>query len=115
MATPMVAAVGALARHLNPGLRPGEAAAILEQSARRPRGAWTADLGWGILDGAAAVRAAAALDRTPPSSHVLPTAARRRARTVRLRWTGRDLATPLAPLSGMARYELWRRAGTRPW
>jgi subtilisin family serine protease len=57
MAAPMVAAVGALIRHLNPDLSAGEIVTLIKQTARRPAGSgWTPDLGWGILDGGAATR-----------------------------------------------------------
>jgi subtilisin family serine protease len=108
MATPMVAATGALMRHLNPDLRPADIVRLIKQTARRPAGAWTEDLGWGILDAGAALVAAAAADRRPPVSRVARLPARTHRRTVTVRWSVTDPAPPGIRSSGISRYELWR-------
>jgi hypothetical protein len=119
MATPMVAATGALMRHLNPDLDVAEIVRMIKETARRPPStAWTADLGWGILDAGAAVRAARRIDHVPPASRAR--AARRvhagSARiAVRVRVRGRDPAPGALVASGVRRYELWvARAGHPP-
>lgn len=53
-ATPQVAGAAALVWAANPQLRAGEVASILEQSASG-HGSWNAELGYGVLDVAAAV------------------------------------------------------------
>jgi subtilisin family serine protease len=114
MASPMVAAVAALMRRLNPALHASEIVRMLKETARRPAGAgWSPDLGWGILDGGAALAAARALDRTPPQSR-LRAPATVRGRSFTLKWTGEDPAPPGLLASGIARYEVWRSANGRP-
>jgi serine protease len=108
MATPMVAATGALIRHLNPDLTADTIIELMKQTARRPSGAWTPDLGWGILDAGAALTRAAAMDRRAPTSRVRPLPARTAVRTVEVRWSGADPAPAGVRSSGIARYELWR-------
>jgi len=71
MATPIVAGAAALVRDLNPDLGPADVIRTLKRSAQRRRGSgWSNDLGWGIVDAAAAVRLAATLDRRPPASQL---------------------------------------------
>ena len=70
MATPQVAGTAALIHHLNPGLGAKGTIKVLKETARRPAGAWTPELGWGILDAGAALRAARDIDATPPLSSV---------------------------------------------
>jgi subtilisin family serine protease len=71
MATPIVAGAAALVRDLNPDLGPADVIRTLKRSAQRPAGSgWSEDLGWGIVDAAAAVRLAARLDRRPPASQL---------------------------------------------
>jgi serine protease len=109
MSTPMVAATGALMRHLNPDLSVTEIVRTLKQTARRPPGTgWTPELGWGILDAGAAIARAASLDRRAPTSRVSRLAARTRQRTVTVRWTGTDTSPAGVRVSGISRYELWR-------
>jgi hypothetical protein len=108
MATAIVGGVAALVRDLNPDLRATEVVRLLKETARRPPGAgWSPELGWGIVDGAAAVRRAAQLDRRAPSSR-LRAPARVRRRSVTLRWRGADTAPPAVAVAGIARYEVWR-------
>lgn len=108
MATPMVSATGALIRHLNPDLTAADIVRLVKETARRPAGVWTADLGWGILDAGAALTRAAAIDRRAPTSRVKPLPARTRERTITVRWSGADKAPPGVRASGVARFELWR-------
>jgi subtilisin family serine protease len=115
MATPVVAAVAALVRRLNPGLGSLEVVRLLKDTARRPGGAWTADLGWGIVDAGSALRRATRLDSTAPSSRLRAGARRTRRATVLLRWRGRDAGPPRVRVSGVARYEVWRRLGRARW
>jgi serine protease len=109
MATPMVAATGALMRHLNPDLGAAEIVRLIKQTARRPAGTgWTGDLGWGILDAGAALAKAAATDRRAPTSRVARRAAGTHRRTITVRWTGADTAPAGVRASGVSRFELWR-------
>jgi hypothetical protein len=105
----MVAATGALIRHLNPDLTSDAIVLVIKQTARRPPGtAWTPDLGWGILDAGAAMTRAASLDRRAPKSRVRPLPARTSSRTIMVRWLGSDPAPAGVRSSGVSRYELWR-------
>jgi subtilisin family serine protease len=108
MATPMVAATGALIRHLNPDLTAAEIVRLIKETARRPAGGWTADLGWGILDAGAALTRAAGIDRRAPASRVKPLPAFTRKPTITVRWSAADKAAAGVRASGLARFELWR-------
>ena len=108
MATPMVAATAGLIRHLNPDLTVDSIVQVIKQTARRPAGGWTPDLGWGILNAGAALTRAAAMDRRAPASRVRALPARTRQRTIELRWGGSDPAPAGVRSSGISRYELWR-------
>jgi serine protease len=108
MATPMVTAIGALMRNLNPWLRASEAIRILKATARRPAGTgWTQDLGWGILDGGAAMDAARHVDHNPPVSR-LSAPTRTTSLRVRLTWTASDPAAAGLIASGLDHVEVWR-------
>jgi serine protease len=108
MATPMVTAVGALMRNLNPWLRASEAIRILKATARRPAGTgWTQDLGWGILDGGAAMDAARQVDHNPPVSR-LSAPTRTTSLRIRLTWTASDPAPAGLIASGLDHVEVWR-------
>ncbi len=88
---------------------------LLKQTAARPAGtSWTPELGWGVLDAGAAVRAARRLDRTPPTSHLTITPAGVGGRSRLLRWTGRDAAGAGLTASGVARWEIWRATAGAP-
>ena len=114
MATGIVSGVAALVRSLNPDLSPAEVVRLLKATARRRRPGWSAELGWGIVDAAAAVEGARRLDRRAPASR-LRGPRTTRSGLVRLRWSGRDEAPPGVRASGIAAYELWRKApGHRP-
>ena len=77
--------------------------------ARRPAGAgWTQDLGWGILDGGAALDAARHIDHHPPQAQLAALPRRTRQGTLTLRWTGSDPAPPGVIAPGIERYEVWR-------
>ena len=109
MATPMVAATGALIRHLNPDLGVAEIVRLIKETARRPAGSgWNADLGWGILDAGAALARAAATDRRAPASRVAKLAARTGKPRITVRWKGADTSPAGVRASGISRYELWR-------
>jgi subtilisin family serine protease len=108
MATPMVAATGALVRHLNPDLTAAEIVRLIKETARRPAGGWTGDLGWGILDAGAALTKAKAIDRRAPASRVKRLPRRTTKATITVRWSGGDKAPAGVRASGIARYELWR-------
>ena len=115
MSTPMVAATGALMRHLNPALGVGEIVRDIKDSARRPAGAaWNPDVGWGILDAGAALARARDTDRTAPASKArMPR--RPRSRTIVLRWKGSDVGPRGVVRSGVRRYELWRSRSGGPY
>jgi subtilisin family serine protease len=109
MAVPMVAAVAALVHHVNPALTAADVIGIVEQTASRPAGSsWTSDLGWGIVNGGAAVLAAKSTDRTPPSSRLVAPKSVRGRHSFLLRWTGHDPAPVGVTASGISRYEIWR-------
>ena len=65
-AAPQVAGAAALVWAANPGLRAGEVASILEQTASG-QGAWSPELGYGVLDVAAAIARAQSQPATAPS------------------------------------------------
>jgi serine protease len=106
MAAPQVAAVAALMRNVNPDLAAGDVIKLIKQTARRPGGGWTSELGWGILDGGAAVVAARSTDRRAPTSR-LSAPRRSTKRTILLRWTGRDSAPPGVTASGIRYFDIY--------
>ncbi len=109
MAAPIVAAVAALARTLNPDAHAADVIRALKQTATRPAGSgWSPELGWGIVNAAAALSAIATLDRRAPTSKLRGPARVRRPRTSKLRWTGRDAARPKLRASGIAYYDVFR-------
>ena len=112
MATGIVSGVAALVRTLNPDLSSAEVVRLLKSTARRPDAGWSPELGWGIVDAAAALATARTLDRRAPTSR-LRGPRRTRRRSVRLRWSGRDEAPAGVAASGVAAYELWRAVGRR--
>jgi subtilisin family serine protease len=115
MATPMVAATGALARRLNPDLTAGDIVRLIKETARRPAGVWTGELGWGILDAGAALTRAASIDRRAPASRVARLPARTAQSTITVRWTAADKAPAGVRASGIARFELWRATDGGPF
>ena len=113
MSAPQVAAVAALMRDLNPRLSALDVVRILKATARRPPGgSWGPELGWGILDGGAAVAAAQRADLTPPISQV--TMSERRGRRTLVRWHGEDPAVADLLPSGIVRYQLYRAIDDGP-
>ena len=115
MAVPLVAGAAALVRTANPDLPVADVVALLKQTAARPAGTgWTPDLGWGVLDAGAAVRAAQGLDRTPPSSRLTVTPPGVAGRSRLLRWTGVDTAPAGLSPSGIASWEIWRAVAGGP-
>ncbi len=114
MSAPMVTAVAALMRHVNPQLGGADVIRLMKMTARRPAGTgWGPELGWGILDAGAALQAARRVDRTAPVSQ-LRAPALVHGRSFTLRWTGTDPSPPGLEPSGIARYEVWRVANGRP-
>jgi len=91
-ASPQVAGAAALVWAANPQLRADEVASILEQTASG-QGSWTAELGYGVLD------VAAAIARAQDPAHVPP-----------LRLSGRRAGTRVAlawpPLPGAASFRV---------
>jgi subtilisin family serine protease len=109
MAAPIVAGIASLARALNPDAHAADVIRALKETASRPAGAgWTPDLGWGIVNAAAALRAVAAIDRRAPVSKLRGPARVRKPRTSTLRWTGRDPALAKLRPSGIAYYDVYR-------
>lgn len=116
VSAPIVAATAALVRRLNPDLGVAEILRTIKTTARRPggeAGPWGPELGWGILDAAAALARAATLDRSAPRSRATGPG-RTRRRTVTLRWTGSDPAPPRVRASGVKRFELLRSVNGGP-
>ena len=116
MATPIVAGVAALVRELNPDATARDIIRAIKESATRPAGSgWNGDLGWGILDAAAAVNAVRAIDRRAPESTLRGRRRVRRARATTLRWTGADNAPGALQPSGIEAFEVYRSANRRPY
>jgi serine protease len=113
MSAPQVAAVAALMRHVNPDLPTADVVRILKQTAHRGSdGAWSPELGWGILDAGAALAAARSVDAHAPMSRLRRPSIR--GRSILLRWNGSDDAVGGVVASGIERFEVWRSAGGRP-
>jgi subtilisin family serine protease len=109
MAAPMVAAVAALARDLNPDVHAADVIRALKETATRPPGSgWSPELGWGILNGGSALAAIRKIDRRAPSSKLRGPARVRRARTLNVTWTGKDRAPAKLLASGIAYYDVFR-------
>ena len=111
MAAPIVAGVAAMARELNPDATAADVIRALKESATRPAGSgWGPELGWGIIDAAAAVNTVRAIDRRPPESKLTGRTRVRSARSVTLKLTGADNATAGLQPSGLDVYEVFRSA-----
>jgi subtilisin family serine protease len=109
MAAPIVAAIAALARTLNPDTHAADVIRVLKETATRPAGSgWTPELGWGIVNATAALNAVASIDRRPPTSKLRGPALVRGTRTSKLTWTGKDVARPKLRASGIAHYDVYR-------
>jgi hypothetical protein len=115
MAAPQVAATAAMMRALNPYATLADVLRILKQTAQRPRGTgWSAELGWGVLDAGAALAATRVLDRLPPVARLFAPAISHH-RSFVLRWSGHDQQHPGLVASGIRRFEVYVRAGSRRW
>jgi serine protease len=116
MAAPIVAGVAAMARHVNPDAKASDVIHALKASAARPAGGgWTPDLGWGVLDAAAAIKAVRTIDRRAPESKLTGRARVRGARAFTLRWSGRDRALAGLRPSGIDHYEVYRSTDRRAY
>lgn len=116
MAAPMVAAVAALTRELNPDLRATEVIRLIKEEARRPPGSgWEPELGWGILDAGAVLQAARLVDRRAPASKARAVRRVRDARSFTLEWNGSDRAPRGVKRSGIRVYEVFRSANGGPY
>lgn len=89
-AAPQVAGAAALVWAANPSLSADQVASILEQTASG-RGAWTPELGFGVLDVAAAVTRAQAQAASPPT--LVQLSGSREGRRVTLSWAGTGAAS----------------------
>jgi subtilisin family serine protease len=115
MAAPLVTAVAALVRDLNPDLSLRQTLRLIKQTARRSAPGWTPDVGWGIVDGGAAVNAARAIDATAPSSRLRITRRAAAGRRITLAVRGADSGPKSVTRSGIAGYEIFRMTpGARP-
>lgn len=114
MAAPQVTAVAAQMRHLNTDLSAAQVIRLLKQTARRPSGTWTPDLGWGILDAGAAMNAARRTDARAPVTSVSATS-RTRSRTITLTLRRKDTAPARCVASGMRSVRIYRRKGSGRW
>ena len=77
-AAALVSGVAALIRARFPGLSPAQVRTVLERTAARPSGAYTEDVGWGMVQAGAALRMAGTLSPEPP----VPRPAAARSRTL---------------------------------
>lgn len=115
MAAPLVTAVAALVRDLNPDLSLRQTLRLIKQTARRSASGWTPDVGWGIVDGGAAVNAARAIDATAPASRLRATRRAAGGGRVTLAVRGADRGPKGVVRSGISRYEVFRvTPGARP-
>jgi serine protease len=112
MATPQVAGAVALVRAANPRLSNLTVIRLMKATARRT-GGWSDDLGWGIVDAGAAVRAAFALlqDKVAPKTIPRGGRTRRSGRRFTLRWRGRDRAGAGVKPAGVESYKVYARQG----
>ncbi|HEV2785116.1 MAG TPA: S8 family serine peptidase, partial [Solirubrobacteraceae bacterium] len=116
MAAPMVAGIAALARQVNPAASAPDVIRALKETATRPAASgWNPELGWGVVNAAAAVNAVRAIDRTAPQSKLSGRTRVRRARTFTLKWRGEDTAPAGLTPSGVDVYEVYRSANRRPY
>jgi serine protease len=116
MAAPIVAGIAALVRQVNPDATAKDVITVMKQSATRPAGSgWNAELGWGVVNAAAAVGAVRAIDRRPPRSQLSGRTRIRRARSATLRWSGQDASPAGVSASGVGAYEVYRSANRGPY
>jgi subtilisin family serine protease len=114
MAAPQVAGAVALVRAANPKLRRSSVVRLMKETATRS-GAWSTEVGWGILNAEAAVRRALELaqDTFPPSARRRGSRARRVGRRFTLRWRGSDVAPPGIRPAGVESYAVYVKRGQR--
>jgi hypothetical protein len=95
MAAPQVAGLAALIRSKYPAISASEVGVAIRRSASG-KGAWSSDLGWGIIDAGAALEVAGEIatvrDTAPPSSST-----RSKRRTAKRRFKVRIEASDAAP------------------
>jgi subtilisin family serine protease len=116
MAAPIVAGIAALVRQVNPDATAQDVIVALKQSATRSAGSgWSAELGWGIVNAAAAVGVVRAIDRRAPQSQISGRTRIRRARSFTLRWRGQDAAPAGLVASGVDAYEVYRSTNRRAY
>jgi subtilisin family serine protease len=107
MAAPQVAAVGAMMRVLNPYASLHDILTTIKRTARRPPHArWSPNLGWGILDADAAIRAIRRVDRLAPIAGLHAPRLSRRPSFL-LSWSGHDQRRPGLIASGIASFRLY--------
>ena len=111
-AAPQVAGAAALVWAANPELRADEVASVLEQTATG-HGSWNPELGYGVLDVAAAVARAQVTPSVPAPAVVLP-----RAPAVRVQLHGKRVGTRVAlwwrASGNVARFRVSVRSGRGP-
>lgn len=116
MATPIVAGIAALASQANPEATAADIVRVLKQTATRPAGSgWSPELGWGIVDAGAAMAAIRALDRSAPRSKLNGPARVRSARSLTLRWKGRDTVVVGQQSSGIDHFDVYRSTDRGPY
>jgi serine protease len=116
MAAPIVAGIATLVRQVNPDATAKDVITALKQSATRPAGSgWNPDLGWGVVNAAAAVAAVRAIDRRAPQSRLRGRTRIHGARSFTVRWSGQDVAPPGIAASGVAAYEVYRSTNRGPY
>jgi len=115
MAAPHVAAIAALARKLNPDLKAPDIIRVLKETAARPAGTWTPELGWGILDAGRALSSARAIDRRAPRSKLTAPKRLKTPRAFKIRWSGTDPAPAGLKSSGIKVYEVYRSTDRGPY
>ncbi|MEX0992957.1 MAG: S8 family serine peptidase [Solirubrobacterales bacterium] len=110
MAAPQVAGVAALVRSANPGLSNLAVIQILKSTASQ-KGRWNSELGWGIVDAEAAVRAAIAYagDTLPPITTPRGGRIRSSGRVFKLRWRSVDQAPAGVAPSGVESYRVYAK------
>lgn len=107
MSSPMVAAVAALVGNFNTDLGAGDIIRLLKQTARRPSADWSPELGWGILDGGAALTAARTLDKRAPKSRI-KSAKTLSTGKVKLTISRSNTAPPGVVASKLDKVQIWR-------
>ncbi|HUR83737.1 MAG TPA: S8 family serine peptidase [Solirubrobacteraceae bacterium] len=116
MATPMVTAVAALVKNLNPDLRAPDVVRLLKETATRPNGAgWTPDLGWGIVNPLVAMTVARTIDRRAPTSKLTGPKSVRGSKAISLRVSGADSAPGGLSAAGVDHFDIYRSANRRAY